>query len=95
MKITFFTPHKQFPPMECDSVILNIADSVSGEFSGSYGIKKGHAKAVFSLAEGGISVSLNGNEVFFAECEGGFATVENDDVRVSVHGIKEDAFKMN
>lgn len=89
MKFTFFTPHKQFPSLECDSVKLNIADSVSGEFSGSYGIKKGHAKAIFSLAEGKITVSLNGDEVFSAECEEGFATVENDDIRVSVHGIKE------
>lgn len=89
MKFTFFTPHKQFPSLECDSVILNIADSAGGKFSGSYGIKKGHAKAIFSLAEGEISVRFNGEEIFSTECEGGFATVENDDVRVSVHGIKE------
>ncbi len=94
MKFTLFTPHKQFPSVECDTVKLNIVDSVSGEFSGSYGIKKGHARAIFSLAEGEVSVSLKGDEIFSAKCEGGFATVENDDVRVSVHGIKEKTYKI-
>ena len=89
MKFTLFTPHRQFPSVECDSVKLNIADSISGKFSGSYGIRQGHAKAVFSLAEGRISVSLGGQEVFSAECPGGFATVDNDDVRVATDGIKD------
>ena len=89
MKFTLFTPHRQYPSLECDSVKLNIADSVNGSFSGSYGIRKGHAKAVFSLAEGRISVGLSGQEIFSAECGTGFATVENDDVRVVIDGIKE------
>lgn len=89
MRFTLFTPHHQFPSLECDSVKLNISDSVGGKFSGSYGIRKGHAKAVFSLSEGKISVSLKGQEIFSAECQGGFATVENDEVRVTADGIKE------
>ncbi len=89
MKFTLFTPHRQFPFLECDSVKLNIADSVSGKFSGSYGIRKGHAKAIFSLAEGRISVSFKDKEIFSAECQGGFAVVENDEVRVISDGIKE------
>lgn len=89
MRFTLFTPHRQFPPLECDSVKLNISDSISGKFSGSYGIRKGHAKAVFSLAEGKISVSLKGEEIFSAQCKGGFATVENDEVRVIADGIKK------
>ena len=89
MKLTLFTPHRQFPTLECDSVRLNIADSVSGRFSGSYGIRKGHAKAVFALAEGKITAELGGKEVFSAECQSGFATVENDDIRVTVDGIRE------
>ena len=89
MKLTLFTPHRQYPSLECDSVKLPITDSVGGKFSGSYGIRKGHAKAVFSLAEGRISATLMGEEVFTAGCNGGFATVENDDVRVVADGIKE------
>lgn len=89
MKFTLFTPQQQFPSLECDSVRLDIADSVSGKFSGSYGIRKGHAKAVLSLAEGKILVSRDGKVVFSAECQGGFAAVENDEVRVTADGVKE------
>ncbi len=89
MKFTLFTPHRQFPSLECDSVKLNIADSINGKFSGSYGIRKGHAKAILSLTEGEISVSLKGKEIFSVVCSEGFATVENDEVRVTVDGVKE------
>ncbi len=89
LTFTLFTPHRILDPLECDSVRLCIADSVSGKFSGSYGIRKGHAKAVFALAPGGISVSLDGKEIFSAECDGGFATVENNEVRVIADGVKE------
>ncbi len=89
MKFTLFTPHRQFPSLDCDSVKLNIADSLNGSFSGAYGIRPGHAKAIFSLAEGKISVSLDGQEIFSAECSEGFATVENNQVRVTVDGIKD------
>lgn len=89
LTFTLFTPHRTLAPLECDSVRLCIADSVSGEFSGSYGIRKGHAKAVFALASGVISVSLDGKEIYSVECEGGFATVENNEVRVIADSIKE------
>ncbi len=89
MKLTLFTPHRQLHTLECDSVKLPIADSVSGKFSGIYGIRKGHAKAIFSLAEGKLSASLNDKEIFSAECNGGFATVDNDEVRVVADGVKE------
>ena len=89
LTLTLFTPHKVFDSVECDSVKLNVADSVSGKFSGSYGIRKGHAKAVFSVSEGKISACLKGVEIFSAECLSGFAAVENDEVRVTVDGIKE------
>ncbi len=89
LTFTLFTPHRQFPALECDSVRLNIADSISGNFSGSYGIRKGHAKAVFSLAKGTITASSGGKEIFSAECSEGFAVVENDEVRVAVDGIKK------
>lgn len=89
LTFTLFTPHRKFPPLECDSVKLSIADSISGEFSGSYGIRKGHAKAVFALSTGKISVNLDGREIFSAESQGGFATVENNEVRVTADGVKE------
>ncbi|MBQ7295958.1 MAG: hypothetical protein IJW86_07165 [Clostridia bacterium] len=89
LTFTLLTPHRKFTPMECDSVKLSIADSISGKFSGSYGIRKGHARAVLALAPGKISVSLDGQEIFSAESQGGFATVENNEVRVAADGVKE------
>lgn len=89
MKFTLFTPHQSFPSVECDTVRLDIADSSDGSFSGSYGIKKGHAKAVFALKSGNVSASLNGQKIFDAECGGGFATVGNDEVRVVVDSVNE------
>ena len=90
MKLILFTPQRQMPTVECDSVRLNIADSISGKFSGSYGIRNGHAKAMFTLKEGRISASLNNQEVFSAECGEGFATVDGDEVRVTIDSIRED-----
>ncbi len=87
LTFTLFTPHRIFPSIECDSVKLSIADSVSGKYSGSYGIRKGHAKAVFALAPGKITVSLEGKEIFSAESQGGFATVENNEVKVTADGV--------
>lgn len=89
LTFTLFTPHRTLAPLECDSVRLCIADSVTGKFSGSYGIRKGHAKAILSLAAGRISVSLDGKEIYSVQCDGGFATVENNEVRVIADGIKE------
>lgn len=89
LTFTLFTPHRKFPTVECDSVRLSIADRVSGDFSGSYGIRKGHAKTVLALAPGKISVSLEGKEIFSAETQGGFATVQNNEVRVTADGVEE------
>ena len=89
LTFTLFTPHRSFPSVECDSIKLSISDSVSGEFSGSYGIRKGHAKAIFALAPGKISVSIEGKEIFSAETQGGFATVQNNEVRVTADGVTE------
>lgn len=89
LTFTLFTPHRTLDPLECDSVRLCIADSVSGKFSGTYGIRKGHAKAVFALAAGRISVGLDGKEIYSVQCDGGFATVENNEVRVIADSIKE------
>ncbi len=89
MRFILFSPHRQFAAIECDSVRLNIADSCDGKFSGSYGIRKGHADAIFSLCEGKISVSLEGKEIFSALCSEGFATVKNDEIRLTVNSAKE------
>ena len=74
--------------IECDYVRLPVAQESSGKFSGSCGIKKGHAKAAISLDDGILSADLNGESVFKAEISGGFAIVENNTVTVTVEKIR-------
>ena len=47
--LKIFCVDRQLEVNDCDCVLLSIAEDAKGRFSGSYGIKKGHAKAVFSL----------------------------------------------
>lgn len=78
---------KHFSPIECDSVRIPVSDSIKGEFSGSYGIKKGHAKAVFSLKKGEVVVLAGGKTIFSAELSDGFAMVENNVISITVDKI--------
>lgn len=84
LTLSVFTVDKVFDPVECDSVRLSIADSVDGSFSGSYGIKKGHAPTVFTLKEGEIIASENGKELLRLKSSAGFASVKYDVVSVTV-----------
>ncbi len=89
LTFVLFTPDCNFPELECDSVKLNIADSISGKFSGAYGIRKGHAEAVFALAEGIVSVKYQEKVIFSAKCSDGFATVKDNIVSVTVDSAQE------
>ena len=87
LTVKFFTVDRLIPAMECDSVRLPVSDNISGSFSGSYGIRKGHAKAVFSLKEGKVILFSNEKTVFEADISDGFATVENNEVCITVDSI--------
>ncbi len=89
LTVKFFTVDRRIPDVECDSIRLPVSDSVKGEFSGSYGIRKGHARAVFSLKEGKIALTSGGQTVFEADISQGFATVENNTVCITVDSINE------
>ena len=89
LTVSFFSVERQLPEIECDSVQLPISDNRKGEFSGSYGIRKGHAKAVFSLRAGKVVLAAKGKPVFTADISEGFATVENNNVCITVTSIGE------
>lgn len=89
LTVNIFTVDRQIPPMKCDYVKLSVSDSKKGRFSGSYGVKRGHAKAVFSLKKGVITVYNNEKVIFTAETSNGFAVVENDVLNVTVDTIEE------
>ncbi len=87
LTVKFFSVDRHIPEIECDSVRLPISDSIKGEFSGLYGIRKGHADAVFSLKSGKAVLTCNEKTVFEADISEGFATVENNEVCITVDGI--------
>ncbi len=89
LTVRFFSVNRRIPDMECESVRLPISDNIKGEFSGSYGIKKGHARAVFSLKAGKVILTQNGKTVFEADISDGFATVENNEVNITVDSVNE------
>ena len=89
MQLIIATPKGSILPIECDSVHLNICDDIKGKNGGNYGIRKGHAKALFSLEKGNVTALLNGKTVYSATTTKGFATVDNNVVTVVVEGIIE------
>lgn len=89
LTVRFFSVDRQIPEMECDSIRLPISDNIKEEFSGSYGIRKGHARAVFSLKAGRVTLTSGEKNVFEADISDGFATVENNVVCITVDSVNK------
>ncbi len=89
LALKIFTVDRQIEIGDCDSVRLSIADDRKGNFSGSYGIKKGHARAVFSLSAGTVTAYKENGLIFSAETSDGFAMVADDTVTLTVDSVKE------
>ena len=70
------------PPVECDSVHLNVCDDTMGRGGGSMGIRAGHIKSLICLDRGPVTAYLEGKEIFSCITDGGFATVENDIITI-------------
>ena len=87
MKLKVITVDTQLEKENCDYITLMLADDKKGAFSGSYGIKKGHARAVFSLCEGKLTAQHQGEIIFSCESSSGFAVVEDNVVTVTVDSI--------
>ncbi len=88
LSLKIVTPKGTFPPVACDSVRLTVCDGRKGKGGGSYGIRKGHTKALFSLDAGEISAFLTGKIVFAGQNGKGFATVEKDVVTAVVEEFR-------
>ena len=89
LSVKFFTVDHQIPDIKCDGIRLPIADKINGDFSGYYGIRKGHTKAVFALSEGEVTATLNDEAIFTAHISDGFAIVENNEVNITVDKVTE------
>ncbi len=66
-------PDDDTDPVSCDSVRLLLRD-------GYYGIHSGHVRAVLALGTGRVTASEGGKEVFSLDVDGGFASVNNDEI---------------
>ena len=84
LKLSVITPKGAATPIFCDSVQLNVSNNAEEKHGGSYGIRKGHIQALFSLEKGPLNAYLNGERILAAQTGDGFATVENDTVIVVV-----------
>lgn len=89
MQLIIATPKGAAKPLECDSIHLNIRNDSKDKSGGSYGIRKGHVNALFSLEKGNITALLSGKTIFSATTTNGFATVNNDVVTVVVEEFSE------
>ncbi len=62
----------------CDHVSLTVKDSLSGKNGGQYGIRPGHASAVFLLDEGPVEAYLEGKLIWSKRTSEGFAKMMNN-----------------
>ena len=83
------TPHESIGPLSCDSLKFLIADGKRDKQGGSYGIRKGHAEALFALDAGKTEAFIDGKIVFSAETDGGFAKVTPTLVTLVVDSVKQ------
>ena len=84
LSLKVITPEKEYIYDDCDSVNFCVADNLKGKDGGSYGIRKGHAKAIFSLGNGKLVALKNGEAIVTANAAAGFARVDNNVITVIV-----------
>ena len=82
--VKLVAPGENREPIACDSVKIQITDGKNGKGAGAYGIRKGHAPAVFALMEGEITASVKGKNVLTVTTGKGFAFVSENTVTVTV-----------
>lgn len=85
------TPKGALAPVACDSVHLTICDDLQGRGGGSYGIRPGHAKALFALQPGCVRAFFAGRQVLAGQSGAGFATVEQNTVTVVTESFSKTA----
>ena len=82
LTLKIVTPEGVDRTVSCDSISLWMAPDTKGKGEGSIGIRKGHVDAVIALGSGPIEGRENGQTVFSARSNGGFATVLKDVVTI-------------
>ena len=85
--LNIITPQGTYGPYHCDSVHLTVCDSKNGKGGGSYGVRKGHAKALLALDEGYMDGFLSQKIVIQGKSGCGFATIDEDTITAVVESF--------
>ena len=88
LTLKIVTPEGVDQSIDCDSVSLWMAPDSKGKGEGSLGIRKDHVNAVIALGNGPVTAHLQGDIVFSALSEGGFATVMNNVITIVSQHLK-------
>ena len=84
------TPSGSMEPIECDSVHGTVGDDLNGNGGGSYGIRPGGLKALYSLDAGELKAYLDGGLVLYGKSGTGFATFEDNTVTVVTESFEKE-----
>ena len=87
------TPDGLQKETDCESVTINISEDENGKNSGSYGIRKGHANAIFSLDDGEITVKNKDEIIYTVVVKGGFALMQDNVLTVMTNKIEISVFE--
>lgn len=86
-KVNIYTPNGLCFSENCECVNFCInADKEDGDF-GSYGVKKGHADAVFSIGEGIVSIKKAGKVLYSAKNSAGFAVMDKGILNITLEQV--------
>ena len=88
LTLKIVTPEGVDQTVGCDSVVLWMASDRKGRGEGSIGIRRDHTDAVIALGNGPLEAFSDGNKVFSARTESGFAAVLKNTVTVVASHIE-------
>ncbi len=81
--LTLSAPDRAQIRVRCDSVRFAVPDSADGKIpGGSVGIRRGHADALMTVADGDVLAFSDGGQVLRCRVEDGVAAVGADGVTV-------------
>lgn len=88
-KVSIFTPLGLHFSDNCESVSFWICDGKGKKDIGKYGVKKGHADAVFGVISGEIVIKKGEKIIFSAKSSDGFAVMDKGILKITVEKILE------
>lgn len=89
LNLEIITPNGIAYKDDCSSVHFNICDDLKGKHGGCYGVRPGHTKAIFAIEKGPLKTFEGEQIILNGECGEGFATVENNCVKLIVESFKK------